>query len=210
MIDDPRAAGFGATRLGRALAALLALAALPPSAASSRARPSDWPSTADGEVVRDHALVQVTRTMSLDLPAGADAAFPLFGPVRESEWSPDWAPEFVTPVPGAQSPDGAVFTTGAKETPAVWLMTDYDPARRIVRYVNVRPGRLVTQIWIEVSSASPGSSRADVTYRCTLLGPEGRDSLAHFTGAFPDFKEHWEKAIRAALAHGKADVGPRP
>jgi hypothetical protein len=189
---------------------LLVLAALSAAASSGGTRPAGWPRPAEGEVLRDHTIVQVTRTMSLDLPTGADAAFPLFGPVGESEWSPDWKPEFVTPVPGAQTPDGAVFMTGGKETPSIWVMTDYDAARRIVRYVHVRPGRLVTQLWIEVNPGAADSSRADVTFRCTLLGPEGREALAHFVGAFPGFKEHWEKAIAAAVARRRPDVQPHP
>jgi hypothetical protein len=210
MTGDDRSAECESAGLARVVPVLLALAVLPPATAASRSRPAEWPSPADADVVREQTLVQVTRTMSLDLPAQADAAFPLFGPVRESEWSPDWAPVFIAPLPGAQSPDGAVFTTGGKETPSVWVMTDYNPARRVVRYVNVRPGRLVTQIWIAVSPASPGASRAHVTYRCTLLGPEGREALAHLTGAFPGFKEHWEEAIAAALARRRTDSESRP
>jgi hypothetical protein len=138
--------------------------------------------------------------MSLDLPADPDTAFPLFGPVRETEWSPGWKPNFAAPVPGAQTADGAVFTTGEGDAAVVWVMTDYDPAHRVVRYVHVRPGQLVAQLWIEVSAASPHTSRADVTYRYTLLGPGGRDAMQHFVGAFPMFKHHWEEAIGGALA----------
>jgi hypothetical protein len=154
---------------------------------------------AAGDVTHDNDTKQVTRTMRLDLPADADTAFPLFGPVRESEWSPDWKPTFITPVPGAQSREGAVFTTGERESPTVWVMTDYDPARRIVRYVHVRPGRIVAQLWIWVRSTAAQASQAEVTYRYTLLGPDGRDALDHFKQAFPMFKPHWEHALGAAL-----------
>ena len=180
--------------------AVLLLAGLNPGPAVADSRPADWPAVTPGDVSHDSATTQVTRTMRLDLPADADAVFPLFGPARESEWSPDWKPVFVTPQPPAQSRDGAVFITGDHESATVWVMTDYDPGRRIVRYVHMRPRRLVAQLWIRVSPASPHSSQAEVTYRYTVLGPEGRDALDHFRSAFPMFKPHWEQALRAALS----------
>src|SRR5512146_3153269 len=90
------------------------------------------------------AVARETRTMQLALRAPADAAFPLFGPVREREWSPDWSPRFLWPPAPAQGPAGAVFTTGGDGgAAALWVMTDYDPAARLVRYVILHPGALV-------------------------------------------------------------------
>ena len=188
---------------------LLALAGLSLGPTRARARPQGWPAPTDADVIRDGAMIQITRTMALDLPADADAAFPLFGPVREAEWSPEWKPAFIAPNPATQSADGAVFTTGAGNSPTTWVMTDYDPGRHIVRYVHVRPGQVVTQLWIEVSSSSARGSRADVTYRLTALSTAGRDLLAHFAGAFSGFKAHWEEAIGAAL-RGEPPRAPAP
>jgi hypothetical protein len=56
---------------------------------------------------------------------------------------------------------------------------------RIVRYVHLQPGQLVAQLWILVSGASAHSSNVEVTYRCTLVGPAGREALDSFTSAFP-------------------------
>jgi hypothetical protein len=148
------------------------------------------------EVTNADGRVQVIRTMTLHLAAPADALFPLFGPVREAEWSPDWKPTFIVPDPPAQGRAGAVFTT----EDAVWVMTDYDPARRQVRYVTLHPGRVVAQLWIDVSEEGPGRSRAVVTYRMTLLGPEGRATLDHFVTSFEHWPHHWEQAIAATLA----------
>jgi len=146
-------------------------------------------------------IVQATRTMTLDLPAAADTVFPLFGPVGEAEWSPDWRPAFVTPLAASQTPDGAVFTVDGDPDSALWVMTDYDPGARQVRYVIVRPGRLVTQLWIQVRPAGPAASHADVTYRNTLLGPAGRMALGRFVAGFAHRKPHWEHAIATALAN---------
>lgn len=188
---------------------LLALAGFALAPTPAHSRPAGWPPIHEAQVSRDSVIVQVTRTMSLDLPADADTAFPLFGPVREVEWSPAWKPAFVAPLQGAQTSDGAVFTTGEGEAAVLWVMTDYDAARRQVRYVHVRTGQLVAQLWIEVIAASPRTSRAEVTYRYTLLGPGGKDAIAHFIDAFPMFKHHWEEAIGGALA-GKAGDHQHP
>lgn len=189
------------------LAILVMLSGLTLGGRPAQGRPSGWPSRSDAEVKRDGALVQVTRTMSLELAADADTVFPLFGPVREAEWSPGWKPGFVVPDPGLQSAEGAVFTTGPADSPIVWVMTDYDPSARIVRYVHTIPGQAVTQMWIEVSPGSPQASRADVTYRFTALSAPGRDLLARFATGFPGFKAHWEHAIGSALAKGTGSSG---
>ena len=171
-------------------------------ASGASARPSDWPATTDGQVEDKGSVVQATRTMSLDLPGSADRAFPLFGPDREREWSPDWNPAFVVPVNPGQSPDGAIFLVDHDPNPMVWVMTDYDPAQRIVRYVVVRAGRAVTQLWIQVVPVSASTCRADVTYRYTSLAPEGQHVVEHFIQTFPGWKQHWESHIGPVLAHG--------
>jgi hypothetical protein len=184
----------------------IALASLVTGSAA-QARPAGWPSTADAEVARDGAVLQVTRSMSLDLPGSAAAAFPLLGPVGERAWSPRWDPQFIVPADPGQSPAGAVFTVGQDSLPSVWVMTDFDPDKRIVRYVVIRPGRVVIQLWIEVTPVSATSSKAEVTYRYTAIGPDGRQALDRFKGTFPSFKPHWEAAIGAALIQG-AGAGP--
>ena len=171
-------------------------------ASGANARPSDWPATTDGRVEQSGAIVQATRTMSLDLPGNADRAFPLFGPDREREWSPDWNPAFVVPTSPGQTPDGAIFLVDHDPNPMIWVMTDYDPAQRIVRYVVVRAGRTVTQLWIQVVPVSEKACRADVTYRYTALAPEGQHAVKHCVQTFPGWKQHWESHIAPVLAHG--------
>jgi hypothetical protein len=175
---------------------------------SATARPSDWPPTTDAQVEQRGSVVQATRTMSLDLPGSADQAFPLFGPDREREWSPEWNPAFVVPATPGQSPAGAIFLVDHDPNPMVWVMTDYDPAQRIVRYVVVRAGRTVTQLWIQVVPVSEKACRADVTYRYTALAPEGQHAVEHFVQTFPGWKQHWESHIAPVLAPGAAPAAP--
>jgi hypothetical protein len=142
--------------------------------------------------------------MHLWLHGKADRVFPLFGPVRETEWSPDWAPTFAWPAPAAQGPDGAVFTTAGQDggEPSVWVMTDYDPGARRVRYVIVHPGLSVGELRIDVQPAGAGESTAEVTYRFTALTAAGNESIARWVAHFPHMAPHWEQALNGCLARG--------
>jgi len=63
------------------------------------------------------------QSFAFDLPAGVADATPLFGPVREREWSPDWAPRFIHPADPAQR-EGAVFTTATHNGTRLWVLTE--------------------------------------------------------------------------------------
>jgi hypothetical protein len=139
--------------------------------------------------------------MTLQLHASADTAFPLFGPVRETEWSPDWSPRFLYPPTPAQGADGAVFTTeGEGGAGALWVMTDYDAPAHLVRYVILHPGALVGELAIRVAPAGLSASTAQVTYRFTALSADGNAFLARWVAHFPHMQPHWEEALNARLA----------
>ena len=106
------------------------------------------------------------------------------------------------PVTPGQSSDGAVFLVDHDPTPMVWVMTDYDPVARVVRYVVVRSGKAVTQLWIQVVPVSASACRADVTNRYTALAAEGQHIVEHFVESFPGWKHYWESAIGPVLARG--------
>ena len=57
------------------------------------------------------ALVeQRTQSFTIILNGSVSDVTPLFGPVREAEWAPDWSPRFIHPAHGVQH-EGVVFTT---------------------------------------------------------------------------------------------------
>ncbi len=146
------------------------------------------------------ALARESRTFHLSLHGAADAVFPLFGPVREAEWSPGWAPRFVFPAAPAQGEDGAVFTTdGGDSAASVWVMNEYDVARRRVRYTVFHPGVSVGEITIAVAPAGAAAATADVAYRLTALSPTGNEAVAKWVAHFPHMAPHWETAINARL-----------
>jgi len=148
--------------------------------------------------------LRASAAIELRLNAPADAAFPLFGPVRESEWAPTWSPQWIYPPEPRQSPDGAVFTTASPIGLSTWVMTLYDPENRIVEYVNFMPGHRVTQISIIVRPETAATSIARVSYRVTALSSEDAATVAHFEKEFPDEAPHWQNAVNAAISRANS------
>jgi hypothetical protein len=145
-------------------------------------------------------LSQRTQSFTLALDAPVAEALPLFGPVRESEWSPDWAPHFLHPPEGAQR-EGVVFTAahGASRRPGLWVLTEYDPAAGRIAYVVTEPDFMITEIKVQIVPSGAGC-RATVTYRRSALDVSanaGVDALTpHWAAAQ---RAHWEAAINASL-----------
>lgn len=141
---------------------------------------------------------QIERTMTLALAGPADAAFPLFGPLREREWDPAWNPVFIAPDDGQSCAAGTVFVVGGASE-SVWVMTVYDPVRRQVRYVMLQPGIVTSEIAVDVAPAGAQSSRATVTYRRTALSEAGEAALDEFLRVWPSWAGQWEAAINAVI-----------
>ena len=143
---------------------------------------------------REHAETSIV----LRLPAPPSAAFPLFGPVRESEWSPHWNPRILFPTDQRQLA-GSVFTTSHGADEAVWLMDTYDERALRIGYVIVRPGMYATRLDIALKAAADQTTEATVTYRQTALSEAGDSYVKDFARDFPSQRDHWERAVTHRL-----------
>src|SRR5437762_10369822 len=91
---------------------------------------------------------QRTQSFTIVLNGSVSEVTPLFGPVHEAEWAPDWSPRFIHPVKGAQR-EGVVFTTSSGDgRDRLWLVTTYDVRNGRVEYVVVTPAFTANQIKI--------------------------------------------------------------
>src|SRR5215471_8470584 len=150
-------------------------------------------------------LAQHTRSFTFDLPAAVADATPLFGPVREREWSPEWAPRFLHPADPAQRV-GAVFTTTGHGGTRLWVLTTYDPVAGRVAYVVNDPDFLITEIEISVIPAGDRASRVTVTYRRSALTSRANEQVEALTPEWAvEQARHWSAAIAAALKRGPGD-----
>jgi hypothetical protein len=143
---------------------------------------------------REHAEA----TIRLRLPATPSVVFPLFGPVRESEWAPHWNPTMLYPLDGSQQA-GAVFTTRQHEQDVVWVLTTYDESALRISYVIVRPGKSAGQLDISLKTLGGKETEATVTHRLTSLSEGGDGYVKVFAREFPMEREHWEQAISGRL-----------
>jgi len=148
-------------------------------------------------------LEQRTQSFAIVLNGPVADVTPLFGPVREAEWAPDWSPHFIHPAQGVQR-EGVVFTTTSghgKER--LWLLTTYDVGSGRVEYVVVTPAFVTNEIKIRVVPDREQHCRATITYRRSALAPEGNEEVAKLDAHWAEEQRiHWEKAINKALAKG--------
>jgi hypothetical protein len=138
--------------------------------------------------------VHAEGVMVLHLDAPPAMVFPLFGPVRESEWSPHWNPQILYPADKRQQA-GSVFTTGE----AIWLMTVYDLAALRVSYAIATPGESAAQLDIVLKASPGGATEATITHRATSLSDAHDRDVVESIREFSMQQDHWEHAINARL-----------
>lgn len=141
------------------------------------------------------ALQNMTKSVSfeLHLRASPDAAFPLFDPVNEMRWDPQWKPRLI----GDTVDEGLVFLVGEGEHRTTWLLDRYDPIGHHIAYV-VSARSTLTRILINLRPEAGGCA-ATITYLKTALDPQALPSIEHFAKHFPLERQHWESAINAVL-----------
>ncbi len=135
----------------------------------------------------------------IHLQAPPAEVFPLFGPVGESEWSPQWVPHFISPPDGARIARGGVFSTTNEHGEQTWVLTAYDPQQRHIRYCIFLPGLLVTEIDIHLQKLGEAQTSAEVLYRHTALSAEGDRLVTRMGKHQAAMGPHWEHAINEAL-----------
>jgi len=155
------------------------------------------------------AAQQITRTHTICLPAAPARVFPLFSPLGEKHWEPDWNPEMLYPASGAAQ-IGTVFTTQHADEPVkIWTIIGYDREQMQISYLNVAPTSHLSRIDIGCGATGTQATSASITYTLTALTPQGNAYLNRFT------EEHyqvtiasWERAITHYLAHGQPLAHP--
>ena len=146
-------------------------------------------------------IEQRAQSFTIGLNGSVADVTPLFGPVREAEWAPDWSPRFIHPAQGVQR-EGVVFTTTDGDgRDRLWLLTTYDLENGRVEYVVITPAFTASEIKIRVLSDGERHSRARIMYRRSALAPEGNTEVAKLDAHWAEQQQiHWETAINEALA----------
>jgi hypothetical protein len=135
----------------------------------------------------------------IHLQAPPAEVFPLFGPVAEREWPPQWSPRMIFPSDNSMPVAGAVFSTADEHGGQTWVLTAYDTQRGHIRYCIFLPGLLVTEIDIHLQKLGETQTSAEVLYRHTALSAEGDHLVTQIGKHHAAMGPHWEHAINEAL-----------
>jgi hypothetical protein len=147
-------------------------------------------------------------------PASPEKVFPLLCPVREAEWIPGWRYRLIYSDSGFAEL-GCIFTTPSMTAPGVsqtsegqkltapettWITVDYDPAAFRIAYVWIDPGRVATELRIQLKPTSDGNTHSHIWFRYTGLSPEGNREVESYDQTWFERKmQGWESAINHYL-----------
>ena len=160
--------------------------------------------------------LRVSHEYTQSNPASPERVFPLLCPVREAEWVPDWKYRLVYSDSGVAEL-GCVFTTPSSAAAAkardgedprlreqTWITVDYDPAAYRIAYVWIDPGRVATELRIQLTAADDGSTRSRIGFRYTGLSEEGNRQVEKYDRKWYEQKmQGWETAINHYLKTGE-------
>jgi hypothetical protein len=107
--------------------------------------------------------------------ATPERVFPLLCPEREKEWLPGWDARMLFSASGVAE-RGAVFETRNEAGRTLWIVTEYDPPRRLA-FVRWQPEGLVVHIEILLGRHHEGSSAVCISYTCTSVDEAGEAAL---------------------------------
>lgn len=146
---------------------------------------------------RDVGSIHVDRSHVIRIDRPIEAAFPLFTPIGETVWVPDWRPVFVHPSDGTTA-EGMVFLTDFDGEDTIWACVHFRPEAHEVGYVRVTPGSRVAMVDVAARSIDAATSEVTVRYRITALSPAGEAVVAAFgAAAFAERIEGWRERIAA-------------
>lgn len=137
--------------------------------------------------------IRLTGTLTVDRPV--DEAFPLFSPIGEKAWVPDWTPELIHPADRDWA-EGQIFCTPLDSGRAVWVVNRLDAVSHRVSYHRVEPEHLVARIDVECRPAGTGRTDVTTSYEFISLSESGDATIAGMTQeAYEAKMKQWEEWI---------------
>jgi hypothetical protein len=119
---------------------------------------------------------RIVRTFVQTIHATPDRVFPLLCPEREKEWLPGWDARMLYSASGVAE-RGAVFQTRNDAGRTLWIVTEYDPPRRVA-FARWQPDGIIVHIEISLGLHHDKSSAVCISYTYTAVDEAGTTSLA--------------------------------
>jgi hypothetical protein len=136
------------------------------------------------------------QTVTIGVPLRIPEAIALFTARGERDWVDGWEPEFPAGEPGEEDV-GTVFVTASGGRPTYWVVVARTASG--VRYARTTPGLHAGTVDVRGRAADARSTRVDVTYDLTALGPAGTAELDRIAAGYPAQIQGWQHAIETAL-----------
>jgi hypothetical protein len=153
-----------------------------------------------------HEGRRITRSHTLTINATPDEAFVYLCPQREHDYLEHWKADILFSESGLVE-NGCIFRTQRPDDEAatIWIVTEHDPQRHVVRIAMTTPGSRVGRLKVECADA--GDERCIVTfsYEITAITEAGQRYLdTHFTAeAFTAQMRGYEIAWNHYLKTGR-------
>ncbi|HTH55878.1 MAG TPA: hypothetical protein VL728_07505 [Cyclobacteriaceae bacterium] len=160
--------------------------------------------TTSASIAQNFKAERVQKSASFVANASIEKVFPLFGPIREKEWTEGWEPQIVYST-NSEVEEHMVFKTSGGhhgEREYLWVLTQFKPKEYFVEYTVSTSNR----VWfISVKcEPKPKSTKVIVTYTFTSLTEQGNqlNKLALEKMYAHNLKD-WEEDINYYLTTGK-------
>ena len=156
------------------------------------------------KIVKPH---RVTHSYVQTIEGTPEVIFPLYCPVKETEWCEGWDPALVYSESGVAEPD-CVFVTRDGEVESAWFVTRHEPEAGVVEMVKHTPGIAFVKLRIALTPLNDKTTRATISYSYTALGSEGDRALEAFTEeSYRASMQAWETAMNHYLNTGELLTG---
>jgi len=149
---------------------------------------------------------RVQHSYTQSISGTPEQVFPLLCPLREADWIPGWATDWVISNSGVAEQD-CIFQTpprpGAGGAASIWVITRHDADAFEVEMYKVTPEFTVGKLQISLSAKGETGTHAAISYEFTSLGPLGDNYLEGFTAQwYEKFMQVWEEQMNHYLETG--------
>ena len=142
--------------------------------------------------------IDLRGTLLVDAPV--EKAFPLFSPLGEKDWVPEWNPELIHPM-GAIWERGQIFLTKEERGDALWIVTAQDREHHSAEYWRLEPDRITARVRVRCNEEDGERTRVEVAYRFVGLSETGNEDIAAMSeAAFDEKMLRWQGWIGEHLA----------
>ena len=155
------------------------------------------------DVLTEFKPDRISRSATFVANGSIENVFPLFGPIRESDWTEGWKPEIIYRSGDVLVEEHMIFQTNghAGEGKYTWVITQYQPEKYLIEYTVTT----LERIWFirVVCKSNNEKTEVTVSYTYTGLTETGNQKNEQaLKRMFSHNLKDWEEAINYYLKTG--------